>query len=315
MKKIFLLIALSIFSTDIFSQQDPQFAHNSHNLLFTNPAYAGMTDGICASAISRQQWVGFEGAPITTLAGIHTKVKLFGITSGVGLTIMDDRYEFEKNFQAKLAYSYHKRISSGVLGIGADLGFINKDLKGEWKYPDPDGSSDPFIFINEGGTKAAFLFDMGIGAYYKIGEKFYAGFSVSHILQPNINYFNINSASFLRRHYFATAGYNFRLLNSPVEMQPSVFVKFDGTKMQYSGNISALYNKKIRIGVTYRNLESFIPMIGIDLIGGLKIGYAYEIPITKLITVSKGSHEVFVGYCFDFWGTNNNYKYKSILYL
>jgi len=315
MKKIYLFILLSILSIEIFSQQDPQFAHNQDNLLFTNPAYAGMSDGICATAISRQQWVGFEGAPTTTLAGIHSKVKLFGINSGIGLSITDDRFEFEKNFQAKLAYSYHKRVRGGVLGIGVEAGIINKDLQGEWKFPDPDGQNDPFVFIEDGKTKAAFLFDLGIGAFYKAGDRFYASFSISHLHQPAVKFYNINSASFLRRHYFATAGYNFRLLNSPIEMQPSVFVKFDGTKMQYSGNISALYNKKVRLGVSYRNLEAIIPMVSFELISGLKVGYAYELSLTKIMTVSKGSHEIFVAYCFDFFGGNNNYKYRSILYL
>ena len=312
MKKIYLFILLSIFSIEIFSQQDPQFAHNKDNLLFSNPAFAGMTDGICASVISRQQWVGFDGAPVTTLAGIHSKIKLFGIKGGIGLSVMDDRFEFEKNFQAKLAYSYHKRIGLGTVGFGIEAGMINKDLEGTWRFPDPDGSSDPFIAQN---AVQKIIFDLGAGVYYKVGERFYASFSVSHLHQPNVDYPNVESASFLRRHYFGTAGYSFRLLNSPIELQPSVFVKFDGTKLQYSGNITALYNKKIRLGVSYRNREAIIPMITFELISGLKVGYAYELGLTRLMSVSKGSHEIFIGYCFDIGGISKNYKYKSILYL
>jgi len=311
MKKVYLFILLVVFSIDMFSQQDAQFAFNKDNLLFTNPAYAGMADGICATAISRQQWVGFEGAPKTTLAGIHSKIKLFGIKGGIGLSINDDRFEFEKNFQAKLAYSYHRRFGAGIIGIGIEAGIINKDLEGDWRPPD-EGSNDPYI---TGEAVRKMIFDLGAGVFYKVGEKFYASFSMSHIHQPEVNYPSVNSASFLRRHYFGTAGYSFRLFNSPIEMQPSMFVKFDGTKTQYSGNISALYNKKFRLGVSYRNREAIIPMIGFELISGLKIGYAYELSLTKLVTVGKGTHEVFVGYCFDFWGNRGKYKYKSILYL
>ena len=311
MKKTPLLILLFVLSIEMFSQQDPQFALNKDNLLFTNPAYAGMVDGICATAISRQQWVGFEGAPKTTLAGIHSKVKLFGIVGGIGLSINDDRFEFEKNFQAKLAFSYHKRFGVGVLGFGLETGIINKDLKGDW-IP-PDSETDPFITAGEGVRKI--VLDLGVGVFYKVGERFYASFSVSHLHQPVVRYPKVIAASFLRRHYFATIGYNFRLLDSPIEMKPSVFVKFDGTKMQYSGNLTALYNKKFSLGVSYRNREAIIPMIGFELKSGLKIGYAYELSLTKLITVSRGTHEVFVGYCFDFWGTKSDYKYKSILYL
>ncbi|MCF6183494.1 MAG: type IX secretion system membrane protein PorP/SprF [Bacteroidales bacterium] len=312
MKKIYLYILFSILSIEIFSQQDPQFAQNADNLLFTNPAFAGMTEGICASAINRQQWVGFEGAPVTTMAGVHTGVKLFGIKGGIGLSIVDDRFEFEKKFQAKVAFSYHKKVGLGTLGIGVESGIINNDLNGNWKYPDPNGSEDQLI---PQGQVRKIVLDLGLGVFYKVGERFYAGVSVSHINQPDINYPKVAAASFLRRHYYATAGYNFRLMNSPIELQPSVFIKFDGTKMQSSANITALYNKKFSVGVSYRNREAFIPMVGVRLLNGLKIGYAYEIPLTRMISVSKGSHEVFVGYCFDFWGANTNYKYKSILYL
>lgn len=312
MKKTHLLLILFFFSLEVFSQQDPQFAQNKNNLLFSNPAFAGMSDGICASAINRQQWVGFEGAPITTLAGVHSKIKLFGTRGGIGLSIADDRYEFSKDFQAKLAYSYHKRFMAGTLGIGLEIGLINKDLEGQWKYPDANGASDSYIPVE---ATRKMIFDLGAGVFYKVGEKFYAGVSISHLHEPKIKYPEVNSASFLNRHYFATAGYNFRLLNSPIEMQPSVFVKFDGTKMQYSGNLTALYNKKFSIGVSYRNKEAIIPMIGINLFSGLKIGYAYELSITRLINVSSGSHEFFVGYCFNFWGAPKNYKYRSIIYL
>jgi len=311
MKKapLFILL-LFVLSIEMFSQQDPQFAFNKDNLLFTNPAYAGMTDGICATAISRQQWVGFDGAPKTTLAGIHSKVKLFGINGGIGLTINDDRYEFEKDFQAKLAFSYHKRFGIGILGIGLETGIINKDLQGDWRPPETDED----VFITGDGVRKI-VFDLGGGIFYKVGESFYASFSISHINQPEIKYSDVIAASFLTRHYYATAGYNFRLFNSPVEMKPSVFVKFDGTKMQYSGNITALYNKKFSLGVTYRNKDAIIPMIGFELANGLKIGYAYEVSLTKLVTIGKGTHEVFVGYCFDLWGQKSDYKYKSILYL
>ncbi len=310
MRKISLYILFSLIAIEIFSQQDPQFAQNADNLLYTNPAFAGMTEGICASAISRQQWVGFEGAPITTLAGIHSGIKLFGYKGGIGLSIVDDRFEFEKNFQAKAAFSFHKKIGLGTLGIGAEAGMINKDLNGDWRPPETE--TDPFL--TQGQVRKIVL-DIGLGVFYKIGKRFYAGASVSHINRPNVNYMKTDTASFLRPHYFGTAGYNFRLMNSPIELQPSVFVKFDGTKMQSSVNLTALYNKKFSVGVSYRNRESFIPMVGVHLPNGLKIGYAYEVPLTRIFSVSKGSHEVFVGYCFDFWGANTNYKYKSILYL
>ncbi len=310
MKKIYLYIIVSLLSVEMFSQQDPQFAHNADNHLYTNPGFAGMGSGICAYAMSRQQWVGFDGAPATTLAGVHSGIKVFGYRGGVGLSIVDDRFEFEKDFQAKLSFAFHKKVGLGLLGIGINGGVINKDLNAQWVPPE---TADDDLLPQ--GQVRKLVADFGLGVFYKLGERFYAGISVSHINRPAVKYPNLNTASFLRTHYFGTVGYNFRLINSPFEMQPSVFVKFDGTKFQYSANLTALYNKKFYVGVSYRNKEAIIPMLGIRLMNGLKVGYAYEISLTRIMKVSKGSHEIFVAYCFDLGRGNTDCKYKSILYL
>lgn len=308
MNKLFFATILTTLFLNTYSQQDPQFAHNMRNLMTNNPAFAGMTEGICANVINRQQWVGFEGAPVTTLAGVN--INTTKLRGGLGITIMDDRPGFEKNFQAKLAYSYHTYMFGGTVGIGIELGIINKDLDGAWKTPETPASSDNMI---PASAVRKIVFDAGLGVFYK-NNNFYTGFSVSHINQPQINYAN-TEASFLRRHYFATLGYSFRLFNSPIELQPSTYAKFDGTKFQASINLTGLYNKKIWLGVSYRNNESIIPMAGIKLFSNLKISLAYELSLTKLVFYSSGTYEVFLGYCFNFWKPDNKYKYKCVKYL
>jgi len=309
-KTISLLLFIILFGS-VSAQQDPQFAHNMYNHLYTNPGYTGMGEGIDMYVINRQQWVGYEGAPLTTLAGVSTKVNFLGAKGGIGLVISDDRFEFEKDFQAKLSYSYHKNLGRGNLGVGLSAGIINFDLNGTWNPPETSAAGDDYI-PQDAGQKI--VLDLNFGLFYQIKDKFYLGVSSSHLNQPEIGYPNV-TASFLRRHYFATVGYSKRLLNSPIEMQPSVFVKYDGTKIQYSGNITALYNKKFWLGVSYRNQDAIYPMLGVNLANGLKVGYTYELSLSKMITVSKGTHEVFLGYSLDLGKINKNYKYKSILYL
>jgi type IX secretion system PorP/SprF family membrane protein len=191
------------------------------------------------------------------------------------------------------------------------VGFINFDLSGSWSPPETPASGDPYI-PQEAVRKI--VLDLNFGIFYQIKDKFYFGISTTHINQPEIKYPGV-TASFLRRHYYATTGYNLRLLNSPIELKPSVFAEFDGTKLQLSGNITGLYNKKFWLGVSYRNQDAIFPMAGVVLVNGLKVGYAYELSLSKMITVSKGTHEVFLEYSFDIWKANKNYKYKSILYL
>ncbi|HCX98590.1 MAG TPA: hypothetical protein DG754_00485, partial [Bacteroidales bacterium] len=71
MKKIFLTILL-FTSLSLWAQQDPLFSHNMFNQMAINPAYAGSSDMICATAINRLQWTGFgEGAPNVTVVNVN----------------------------------------------------------------------------------------------------------------------------------------------------------------------------------------------------------------------------------------------------
>ena len=92
MKKLILIIInFLIFSSLSFGQQDPQFSQNMFNHLLVNPGYAGSGNAINASAIIREQWIGWEGNPKTTVFSVHTPFKPFGITSGIGINILDDK--------------------------------------------------------------------------------------------------------------------------------------------------------------------------------------------------------------------------------
>ncbi len=310
MEKILLSLIILISAFKGVSQQDPQFAHNAQNIGFSNPGYAGIEGEICTYVINRQQWSGFEGAPAITLAGINSDIKMFGRIHGVGLSVLDDRHGFEKKFQAKLAYSYHQQIGSGKLGIGIELGLINFNLGGTFNPPQVSPEQDALIPDKD---VRKMIFDLGLGIYYKIGN-LYAGISTAHIQQPKIAYPE-TEASFLKRHYYFTSGYNFRFFNTPLELTPSIFIKTDGVKTAQDYNITGTYNKKIYLGVTYRNKDAIVPMIGFRLFNGLKIGYAYELSTSKLRTANSGSHEFFVGYCFDIFKPVSNNKFKSVRFL
>ena len=81
------------------------------NTLTYNPGVAGTSGMICATALNRQQWVGFKGAPSTTVFNISAPVSLFKIKSGVGLLIESDNIGFDKdiNLSGVLFISYGSR--------------------------------------------------------------------------------------------------------------------------------------------------------------------------------------------------------------
>ena len=78
MKKIITaLLFLVLFLCPVLSQQDPLSSQYMFNTLTYNPGVAGTSGMICATALNRQQWVGFEGAPSTTVFNVSAPVSPF----------------------------------------------------------------------------------------------------------------------------------------------------------------------------------------------------------------------------------------------
>ena len=103
-------------------QQDAQFSQNMFNKLAFNPGFAGMTHGQCISMIYRNQWVGFPGAPVTTMLNLNSYVPV--IKGGVGFTAAEDKLGNEKNFSAELSGSHHFNIFNGEISLGGRAGWM-----------------------------------------------------------------------------------------------------------------------------------------------------------------------------------------------
>ena len=121
-----ILLNISTFTAN--AQQDPQFSQNRFNQLTVNPGFAGSSGPINVSLLNRFQWVGFPGAPVTTVFNADATVHLIGKEDGVGLSIMNDVIGFEKNVSFNLNYSWRTQLGNGKLGAGVSLGVMNKNL-------------------------------------------------------------------------------------------------------------------------------------------------------------------------------------------
>jgi type IX secretion system PorP/SprF family membrane protein len=314
MKKLSVaFLLLFVILTSGFPQQDPLSSHYMFNTLTYNPGIAGISGMICATAINRQQWTGFKGAPSTTLFNISTPVTILKSSGGLGLLVESDNAGFDKDINLSGSYTYIMNIGTGKLGIGLALGMLNKTLDPEWQIPGGDAhtppSGDPLIPENKESYVA---FDAGLGLYYKT-DKYYAGFSVTHINEPEIKF--SKGLPYISRHYYLTAGYTVQLPNPSLELLPSAFAFSDGKVIQYTLNTILRYNKKTWGGVSYRAGDAFTGMVGFELFNGVRIGYAYDFPLTEIRKSTSGSHEFMVNYCFEISSGRSPMKYKSIRFL
>lgn len=314
MKKLNItFLFLVIFFLPVSSQQDPLSSHYMFNTLTYNPGVAGTSGMICATALNRQQWIGFNGAPSTTIFNISAPVSPFKISSGVGLLIESDNVGFDKDINLALSYAYLMDLGAGKLGIGINLGMLNKTLDPKWEIPNGDShtpvSGDPLIPENKESYVA---FDAGFGLYYR-AEKYYAGLSVTHLNQPKIKY--SKGTPYVSRHYYITAGYTLQLPNPSLELLPSLFAFSDGKVTQFTITSLVRYNKKVWGGVSYRAGDALTGLVGFELYNGIRIGYAYDFTLSDIRKNSSGSHEFMVNYCFDLNLGRSPMKYKSIRFL
>ena len=317
-RTITAFLFLIIFCSHGQSQQDPVASQYMFNTLTYNPGIAGTSGMICATALNRQQWLGFDGAPVTTVFNISAPVSLFKRKHGVGLVIESDNIGFNKDLDLSAVYSYIADLNIGKLGIGINLGMLSKTLEPTWYVPEGDDftppGQDPLIPTSKENFIA---FDAGLGVFLQ-ADNYYGSLSVTHLNQPKIRYSkegNEDVVTYVSRHYYLTAGYNVQLTNPSFELLPSVFAYSDGKALQFNITSLVRYNKKVWGGVSYRAGDALIGIAGFELFNGIRIGYSYDFPLSDIRKGTSGSHELLVNYCFDLSLGRSPMRYKSIRFL
>ena len=288
-KKIISLVLLCAAGSLAFAQQDAQFSQNMFNKLDHNPAFAGMNHGICGSMFYRNQWVGFGGAPVTTLININSFVP--AMQGGVGLTAKEDRLGNERNFSAMLSGSRHINVGRGELSLGARAGWMQKSFRDNWIATD-GVSGDVVIPVNTGPMSYA---DLGAGAFYLNDREIYVGLSANHVFNTgnamaDAHYKNV-------AHYYLTAGFSYTP-NSfrDLTLRPSVLVKSDAKATIFDLNLLGYWKNRFWVGGSYRMTDAVVVMGGV-IMGPLKVGYAYDITTSELKNHSSNTHEIMISYC------------------
>lgn len=301
MKKIVLpLVALLIISTpSLKAQQDPQFTQFFYNKLIMNPAYAGAKEAICATVLFRSQWAGVEGAPTSGLISADMPIKLTsdGVNQlGIGVTSYLDYIGFERNYALRLAATYRRDLGFAKIAGGLDFGFSNKGIAGAVWVP-PVTINDPGI-PNAAGV-SDFGFDLGAGVYMHSND-WYAGVSALHLTASDFTNVNIRQA----RHMFFMGGYTFRGIGgSDFDLNPNVLIKTEFVTAQLDVNLNVIWRQFYWAGLSYRIQDAVAINLGMNFgaitpkLAGLQIGYAVDIPTSRLATFGKGGHEVLLRYC------------------
>lgn len=280
-----VLIISALFHTAI-GQQDALFTQYIDAQLYSNAAYAGSNDYLSVAAIHRQQWAGFQGAPMTTGVLVHTPLQYESI--GVGLEIWNDRIGTLNRTTVGGNFAYRFRFKSGgklSLGVKGIIDINSSDISQL-----SNGDNDP----RAQSLTNSLTPNAGIGILYK-SSKWFMGVGVPRLLGNNNSETNGGYSNDM--HAYVLAGVLVNLKNNWI-FRPSTQVR-GALNAPMSVDISAIFinNKVFHIGLNYRLLASVGLITQYQITRQFKLGYAFDLGLTSALrTTNFGSHEVMLSY-------------------
>lgn len=309
----------------VHAQSDPLYTQAWNLPTLYNPAAVGSTDWLRIRGAARMQWVGIENAPKSFTAAADIPFKLIGRRWGGGVTLTQEGIGLFSNTYVDGQISGRlKKLFGGELTMGIQIGYFGSSFRGSDVYiPDDDDyhdSNDPAIPNKDvgGGT-----IDFGVGLFYS-HPKFHAGISLMHPMSPTVKLNEKGSTSssavsdnhefetYVNRILYFTAGSNIPVRNTLIELQPDVILASDFKNFSGVLSMKAWYNKLFFGGLAYRWDDAVSVNLGAEFKNFI-LGYAYDIPTSRILKASSGSHEITVGYRMklDFSGKNRN-RHRSI---
>ncbi|HEY6956603.1 MAG TPA: type IX secretion system membrane protein PorP/SprF [Flavisolibacter sp.] len=322
MKRITCLMVLLQSMGWCHAQQRPQYTQYILNNYIINPAISGIENYTDVKISSRDQWVGLDGAPKTMYLTVQTPIgkkdyktsaTSFQVPGenprgsrywenysasephhGVGLSIVNDKTGLYNQFSANLSYAYHIGLSprtnmsagfaGGIMKIGRD------GSKSTFANNDP---TDPA----QGNSGSVYKIrpDLAAGIWIYSADYFF-GLSAQQIIPQKVSFVGDSLGFKMVPHLFLTTGYRF-LLTDDINALPSVMLKYvTPLDPQLDANIKIQYRDLLWIGGSCRFKYGYAAMLGLNVSNTFNIGYAYDYTTTNLGTVSKGTHEIIIGF-------------------
>ena len=291
-KRIFSTAWLSLVIVTLsVAQQYPVFTQYYFNELVINPAYAGAQVQFSATAMYRNQWVNFPGAPRTLNFSAHSSFLKNKI--GVGLMVNHDEIGSYKNQHIFGSYSYkiHFHRATLSMGLQAGVNLLGADFS-KLDLQNPDDMS----FAN---TINKLKPNFGAGLYYN-RKNFFLGVSVPFIINSKLATSTENFLAEIKeaRYYFIRGGTVFPLNRTKnLKLNPSFLIRTqEGQPLSFDANIAFIFYDIFSIGESFRMGDSFMTFIDLQITKNIHFGYSYDWTQSDIQKFSNGSHEFVINF-------------------
>lgn len=300
-----ILSAISILlGVSASAQQMPDFTHYPAVLFHINPAYTGTKGTVDIRMNYRKQWQGFSGAPEQKFLGIHTR--LWKGRIGLGSTIYKDVIGPATMFDYGFNAAYHLRFPDVEFSMGIGVRFNkytmnSSDMTTHWE-------GDPAVvpgITSYDKTKNAMA---GMLLY---NDRFHFGVGVMNVFSMKAYFASGNVVKF-KQHYFLTVGYNFHGHPEYVWENNLMAEYVDGLPITLNYNLRVHFRQKLMFGAAWRLKDAIALQAGWVFFRTVQVTYSYDIGISKLRKAHNGTHEVTIGYRFDYENKKSLYRNFNI---
>jgi len=317
-----------LIAGDLKAQQDPYTTHYAFNRMAYNPAVAGSLKRFCVTALSHYQYLGYEDRTLEFYPdpnnpssipeaekNVGPKTQMFTFSApitqygGLGIGFINDKLGYENATHVKLDAAGIIPFRSGArLSLGFEMNMLQKGLNGAKLKPlAPNDPNIPTLPVSDRHNV------FGAGVYYidpmvnsVSTRNLWISASVLNLNSPQFVFGNSGTVFHTPvKHIYVSGGIDMLdFMGKPdLIFHPSVMFKYNTV---FQADMTALveYQRKLWGGVAYRTTaDAFSIMLGYSgfkgPLAGLRIGYSYDLNMTKVFTVSTGTHEIQLNYCFE----------------
>jgi len=302
MKKYIIPLIFLLTAGTAKSQTATPMAQYAGNQLIFNPGFAGAHDLFSANLSLRTLWVGMPNSPM--LIGFNMHAPFIDQRNALGFIFQRETFGPQAVNLVNITYAYNFQVGEGsFLSLGVQAGLFNTVT--DWSMVDfVRHDHDPFYGGNYRWTTNRF--DVGLGVYYQ-ARNFFIGLSARHLTAPRFDEIRIEETgerfhSQIRRQFFFMGGYNF-VLSDAFNLRPRLLMRYkQGVPFAVSTGLDLVYDNRFSFGV---NVMTGLPAVSlatsIQIIDGLRIGYAFDMNFGTLRPFQRGSHEVFISYAMPVW--------------
>jgi len=290
MKNRFLIIILVLASLKVVAQDQVQFSQVIKSQGLLNPAYCGSRDALSGVVFYRNQWVGIEGAPKSLAMNLHSPIPVLkGL--GVGVSIINDTWSINQRFDSYLALSYSIPIDNTKLAFGLQTGFNSYKMNFD-KAINSDGTAGQTADPNFVNYKSYTKPNVGFGIYYAMPQ-FFVGYSA-----PQMLYHSVDSSSFsiktIQSYLYAGAVFD---IGEDFKLKPTFLLRqMSAAPLQIDFGANVLIYNICWVGINYRMDDAIVFSTEFKIGEICSLGYSYDFVTSKLNTLAKGTHEVFISF-------------------